>query len=111
MSYQIALELTKKFYGNYPGPTERTYDKGVIVANYFNNIKVRNAGVVAVAIDNDGTFYLGLSPYLQANAASENGYVKFRDDLKQMIARDFVFSTITSDDIVAKANNHNPGCA
>lgn len=110
MSFKRALELTKKYYGNYPGPTERTYDKAEDVANYFGNMNVKTAGVIAVAIGSDEKYYLGLSPYLQQKVMSNDGYLKFRPDLEAIFDGDFVFCSQTSGDIVAKAKN-NPGCA
>lgn len=110
MSFKRALELTKKYYGNYPGPTERTYDKAEEVAKYFNNMNVRNAGVIAVAIGSDEQYYLGLSPYLQQNVTSDAGYLKFGPDLKAILGDTFLFCRKTSDYIAAKAKN-NPGCA
>ncbi|MEX3816623.1 hypothetical protein AB3X96_42005 [Paraburkholderia sp. BR13439] len=53
MSFKTAIELTKKYYGNYPGPTEETYALAEKVADFFKENAISAAGVIAVAIGSD----------------------------------------------------------
>jgi hypothetical protein len=113
--FKRALQLTKKYYGNYPGPTELTYNFCLDVSNFFKKMGVRAEGVITVAIGSDKKRYLGLSRKLDQNACSSDGYFKFGPDLKAILG-DFVFCKNISDDIIAKAkdkgkDNANLGCA
>lgn len=103
--------LARKWYGNYPGPTEDMYLEAISISNYFDNMSVRTAGVVAVARGTDGKLYLGLSPDLQKSVTSAGGWFKFGDDLKAQLGHDFVYCKDVLDHIKEKAKDINPGCA
>ena len=98
MSFKRELELTKNIR-----PTERTYKFAEEVGNYFNNMRITTAGVIAVGIGSDDKCYLGLSPYLQMNVTSEGGYLKFGSDLKSILGAELVYYKEALEDIVAKA--------
>ena len=111
--FKRALQLTKKYYGSYPGPTELTYNLCLDVAKFFDKMGVRAEGVIAVSIGSDKKRYLGMSRKLEQNVCSSDGYFKFGPELKAALG-DFVFCKRVSDDILAKAEDKGTrdlGCA
>ncbi|MBB5463851.1 hypothetical protein [Paraburkholderia sp. Cpub6] len=120
MSFKTAIELTKKYYGNYPGPTEETYALAEKVADFFKENAISAAGVIAVAIGSDKYHYLGLSPALQkavmtqmideAGGSALNGHFRLGRGLEAYTGVKFDLSRKVSTDIVGKAS-FNKGCA
>jgi hypothetical protein len=113
--FKKTLQLTKKYYGNYPGPTELTFNFCSEVLNFFHKMGVRAEGVITVMIGSDKKRYLGLSRKLDQEVCSSDGYFKFGPDLKAILG-DFVFCKNRSDDIIAKAKDkgedkNDLGCA
>jgi hypothetical protein len=119
MSFERALELTKKFYGNYPGPTESTYALANQVADYFQTQNINTAGVIAVGIGSDDYYYLGLSPDLQSKVMTAmsggepppNAHFRLGDGLEKSTGVAFDLCRKVADDIIEKAQRKNPGCA
>ena len=123
MSFQEAHKLSHRFYGNYPGPTEDTYELAMAVAAYFASCAIRNAGVIGVAKCSEGLYHLGLSPDLQAAVMTcmaglqdkantmLNAHFRLGDGLREATGIRFDLCRKVGDEIVKKAGGENPGCA
>lgn len=123
MSFQEAHKLTHKFYGNYPGPTEDTYNLAMQVADYFESCHVKNTGVIGVAKCSEGLYHLGLSPDLQAAVMTcmaglqdkaktmWNAHFRLGSGLKEATGTRFDLCRKVADNILLQVGSDNPGCA
>ncbi len=118
MSFDTALRLTARHYGAYPGPTQRTYELALGVADYFAANSVSEVGVIGVAIGSDGYHYLGLSPalqravmtHMQEGQSLSHGHFRLGRGLEGELGVKFDLCRKVGVDILEKSS-FNKGCA
>ncbi len=104
-----ALELTKEFYGGFPGPETTLYDKAKKISIELTNLGIDTIGVIAVATSNiaNDELYFGMSPDIQL--AVKKAHLNLDPILRRILGR-YQICKYVSDEIADEVA-YNKGCA